>query len=420
MTRKFSTQTATGSLLVLALTLSATPVNAVDAPVTNSAQPAQAAAAPQPATTTPAVAVPQASGTNSQPAANVSQPAAPQATAAPAEDAGGKMLFKPGQSLSINTDQEDIAPTYDVDLATKQAAAYPDSPEAAFILAVALSRTSRVEDALKEVRHSQKLAESKGGSTYFDKMIATYENMLKSYPDDNRVRYGLAWAYYMKAYLLARDSRRAVAFKTANPTLKAQVEAQQKANAAVAAANNPLLAGLTGSPEPAEKAPTKPSPARQTGGVATSGNVNQAVKKALTGNPMDAAAALSILSANAGTLNSGKPPSLESIPHIPGALEKVDPIDVPQIRFFFERALGKIDEVLKSDPIDVWSINYGAHLRAEYTGNLEAAMKTWRNSASKFPNNPSSYFFLGEGYLKQGNLQESIKSISRALMLRSM
>jgi TolA-binding protein len=267
-------------------------------------------------------------------------------------------------------------------LAEKQKAAYPDSAEASFILAVALTRTSRVEEALKEVQHARRLAEAKGGPVYFDKMIAAYEKMLTAYPDDNRVRYGLAWAYYMKAYLLAQQSRRVVRWKQANPELAAQLEAQK----------NPPAA-------------------------ATTSGVNKEVVKALTGSPAAAAATLATLATGGMT---GKRGSLDNLPHIPGALEKVDPADVPQIRNYFERALGKIDEILKREPNDVWTIVYGAHLRAEYTGNLDDAMKTWKSVASKYPNNPAPYFFLGEGYLKQGNLKESINNVSRAIALRAL
>ena len=119
--------------------------------------------------------------------------------------------------MTIGTDTQDLVPTDDIELAKKQAEAYPDSPEAAFIYAVALTRTSQVEVALQEVKTARKLAEAKGGATYFDKMIATYEEMLKNYPKENRVRYGLAWAYYMKAYLLANYSRKVAKWKLANP-----------------------------------------------------------------------------------------------------------------------------------------------------------------------------------------------------------
>src|SRR5262249_23027265 len=126
----------------------------------------------------------------------------------PANEAVPKLLLKPGQPIVSGMQTEDIVVTEDVQLAKEQVAAYPESPEASFILAVALTRTSMVEEALKEVRLARKLADKQGGPAYFDHMIAEYEEMLQSYPDDNRVRYGLAWAYYMKAYVLSKFCRK--------------------------------------------------------------------------------------------------------------------------------------------------------------------------------------------------------------------
>jgi hypothetical protein len=47
-------------------------------------------------------------------------------------------------------------------------------------------------------------------------------------------------------------------------------------------------------------------------------------------------------------------------------------------------------------------------------------MKVWQKVASKHPNNPAPYFFMGEGYLKQGNLKESLNNVSRAIALRAL
>lgn len=255
-----------------------------------------------------------------------------------------KLLFKPGQALSSSTDTEDLVATYDVDLARRQVAAFPDNPEAAFILAVALSRTSHVEEALQQVRRARKLAETKGGPVYFDKMIATYEEMLKNFPDENQVRYGLSWAYYMKAYLLAKYSRK---------------------------------------PEPAAAQPaTKPA------------------------NPFDLAAVIG----KTGVLNDM---------HIQGALERADSAQVPQIRKYYEAALQKLDELLAKEPNDIWAKVYRAFLKAEYTGNLPEAMATWQACQAQAPDNPAPYFFLGEGYLRQGNLKECFANISRAISLRA-
>ena len=103
------------------------------------------------------------------------------------------VLVKPGQSHFSRDATEDIVATDNIDLARQQAVAYPNSPEASFILAVALTRTSQVEEALKEVRRARRLAQDQGGAAYFNKMISTYENMLTYCPADNHVRYMLAW-----------------------------------------------------------------------------------------------------------------------------------------------------------------------------------------------------------------------------------
>ncbi len=152
-----------------------------------------------------------------------------------------RLLLKPGQTLIGGMKTEDIIATYDVQLAKEQVAAYPDSPEASFVLAVALTRTSMVEDALKEVRKARKLAEKQGGPAYFDHMIAEYEEMLKSYPNDNRVRYGLAWAYYMKAYVLTHYARSIIGNKKENiatTQTKTTVIASQPSNGQVAGQSN--------------------------------------------------------------------------------------------------------------------------------------------------------------------------------------
>jgi tetratricopeptide (TPR) repeat protein len=352
----------TASGIAPALAVDETPVPTLNAPTT-------AAPAAETAPVSPAVKN------------EVSLPSVPEGQAAPV------LKWKPGQTLTTTTDTEDIVATYDLDLAKRQVGAYPDSPEASFILAVALTRTSRVEEALKEVQRARKLAESKGGPVYFDKMIASYEQMLTAYPNDNQVRYGLAWAYYMKAYLLARHSRKIVKWKEAQAQLAAQAKAAPGAVPAATPTAQPIIS-------------------------------NDTVKQLLSGKAdMGAVAQL----ATAAQAFAGKqPPPLSSIPHIPSALEKTDPADVPQIRKYYELALQKVDELLTREPDDIWASIYRAHLKAEYTGNLEEAMNTWRKVQAKNPNNPGPYFFLGEGYLKQGNLKESINHVSKAIALRAL
>jgi tetratricopeptide (TPR) repeat protein len=377
---------SSGSVLTSAAIGAEVASGAADATTTSATTTATGGAAASTGTTSTNIAVPNAAAAG---AAN-SSTASDSADSGPVE----RIPFKPGQTLTTVTDTEDIVATYDVELAKKQCAAYSDSPEAAFILAVALTRTSRVEEALKEVQRARKLTETKGGPAYFDKMISSYEQMLKSYPDDNRVRYGLAWAYYMKAYLLAENSRRSARWK--------------KNMAAAAAAAKGGANGTTSG------AGTTSGGATANASGALPASVSKDVSKALKGGDLSSLATAAAALAGNQNLPAG------SLPHIPGALENAEPADIPQIKQFFELALGKLDEIVKRDPEDVWTLVYRAHLRAEYSGDLAAAMATWRAVEAKYPNNPAPHFFMGEGYLKLGNLKESINHVSKAIALRAL
>lgn len=320
--------------------------NAVDA----STQPAQAATA-NPATPETAT-IP---ATPATPAI----PATPQLTAGtPTLDTSTgdqKLLIKPGQEISIGTDSDALVITDDVNLAKAQVVKYPNDPEAHFILAVALTKTSYVEEALKEVRFARRLAQTQGGAAYFDKMIAQDENILLASPKDNRVRYSLAWAYYMKAYLIGQDSRR-------------KIKAMQQA-------------GLL----PQQPQANLPIPA--------------------------------VAQQLAQSIGVAAPSKLAPIQ---GAIDGIDPKDVPAVKKNFEQALKNLDQLLAQEPGDIWARVYRAHLKAEYTGNLDEAMKTWQQCQQLAPDNPAPYFFLGEGYLKQGNLKECLNNVSRAVALRAM
>jgi len=301
--------------------------------------------------------------------------------------AASRVMLKPGDTLEIGTKSEDLVPTDDPDLARKQVAAYPDNPEASFILAVALTRTSRVEEALQEVRRARKLADARGGPAYFDKMIASYEKMLQTCPKDNRIRYGLAWAYYMKAYLLAKHSRRAAQ--------------------APAAAANPAATAATAVAAPAAPAPTAATAVAAPAAPApTASTAVAAAPKPYNAFELAAAAA-------SGTADPSR------LPQLKGALERAEPSAVPQIKKYYELALARLDELLAQKPEDIWARVYRAFLKAEYTGNLDEAMATWKRCQEQHPDNPAPYFFLGEGYLKQGNLKECINNVSKAIALRA-
>jgi tetratricopeptide (TPR) repeat protein len=368
---------------------------------------------------TAAAAQSQSPATVTAPAATTTPPAsAPAALPAVAEDdansvkpdATGKAIWKKGQTLSVDTDVEDIQPTDDINIATKQMQAYPDSPEASFIYAVNLTRTSRVEEALKEVRRARKLAEGKGGHAYFDKMIETYEVMLKNFPQEDRVRYHLAWAYYMKAYLIAKYSKRSALWKKANPELAAKIAAAQAAQAQGQGQAPAVVAAASTAPAAIPSA-TPVSSTSATAQTTTAQPVPPPSTKPDTSNIGKLLGAVAGL-AN-GTVTADKL-------RIPSALESCEPQDAPEVKRYYDAALMKLDEMLSNKPHDVWAIVYRAHLKAEYTGNLEEAMTTWRNCKQKYPNNPASYFFLGEGYLRQGNLKESLNHVSKAVALRAL
>jgi tetratricopeptide (TPR) repeat protein len=289
--------------------------------------------------------------------------------------AAQKIIARPGIPITVTTQTEDLVPTDDPDLAKKQVDAYPDSAEASFIYAVALTRTSRVEEALKEIRRARRLAEKDGGPQYFDKMIASYEEMVKNYPDENRVRYGLAWAYYMKAYLVARQSKK-------------QQEYLEKLKQAAQAKD----AGL------ADKDGKSAAPAWLNAWA------TPYMPKDKDGNTI-------------------KMPELKTgadAPHVKGALEQAAPSVVPEVKTYYQSALKNLDELIKRKPDDVWAIAYRAHLNLEYSGDLDSSMAVWKDCAQRFPDNPAAYFFLGEGYLKQGNLKECLSNISRAIALRGL
>lgn len=280
----------------------------------------------------------------------------PGGTQLPGVNNGAPLVWKPGMVLSGDTGGIDINPTDNIALARRQASAYPDNAEASFILAVALTRTPYVEQAISEVRRARKLAAQQGGPEYFDKMVARYEEMLKAYPNDNKVRYGLAWAYYMKAYLIAEQSRK-------------QARMLQ--------------------------AWTMPAAAPR--------------KQSLWEKGLDIALAVA----------TNRPPQLSSIPHLEGAMDKADPSALPLVARHLEEALQKLDELLARDPGDVWARTYHAFLKAEYTGNLAEAMSNWQRCIQQAPNNPAPYFFLADAYMRQGNVATSIQCMQRALALRA-
>jgi tetratricopeptide (TPR) repeat protein len=420
-----------------------------------------------------------------------------------------KIIFKPGMEFSIGAANEQIKVTNDAKLAREQVSNSPDSPEAHFVLAVALTRTSQVEEALKEIRTARKLSQQKGGAVYFDQMIGEYEDMLKSYPEDNQIRYHLAWAYYMKAYVLARYSKQvapkppavatvapaaagstpAVSAKpssagTASGTVANGTAAEGTAPAASTAASknwqsefvaqNSVLKpeelaeddspniGTAG--KAATEAATKSDSSDKTASADKSESGDPKAKKSKKGGKEHAAKLSSdkkiaenspdkgyvnlgeendapkidatktaftpptVQPANAaaggGNKNFwanplGNLPNLGPITGMEYATANAAPEVIPQVKAYYRRALKKLDEVIEREPDDMFANLYRAHLKAEYSGDIDSAMKVWESCRDAHPNSPAPYFFLGEGYLKKGNLGQCLTNVSKAIALRS-
>ncbi|MBI2995289.1 MAG: pyrroline-5-carboxylate reductase [Candidatus Melainabacteria bacterium] len=107
--------------------------------------------------------------------------------------------------IKLSTKTEDIALTDDINIARAQVVKYPDNPEAHFNLAVALSKTSLVEEAIKELYKTKKLIRKDENKRIIDKKINEYLTILKESPEANNVKYRLAFSHYLKAYLIAKE-----------------------------------------------------------------------------------------------------------------------------------------------------------------------------------------------------------------------
>ena len=109
------------------------------------------------------------------------------------------------EPLQLKTETEDIALTDDLNIARAQVAKYPENPEARFNLAIALSKTSLVEEAIKELRKTKILIRKEENKGTIEKKINEYKEIIKQNPEANNIRYRLAFAYYLKAYLIAKE-----------------------------------------------------------------------------------------------------------------------------------------------------------------------------------------------------------------------
>ena len=115
---------------------------------------------------------------------------------------------KAQEPLQVGTETEDIILTNDLNLAKAQVEKYPENPEAHFNLAIALSRTSLVEEAIKELRKTKLLIRKNKNADVIDKKITEYKQILSENQNEeysHNVRYRLAFSYYLKAYLISKQ-----------------------------------------------------------------------------------------------------------------------------------------------------------------------------------------------------------------------
>lgn len=135
------------------------------------------------------------------------------------------------EPIKLGTKTEDIALTDDINIAKAQVAKYPDNPEAHFNLAIALSRTSLIEEAIKELRTTKLLLRKPENVGVIDKKINEFIEILKNDPNANNVRYRLAFSHYLKAYLLSKSlekSREMIPFKNKKKPTKINLFSSNK------------------------------------------------------------------------------------------------------------------------------------------------------------------------------------------------
>lgn len=145
------------------------------------------------------------------------------------------LLVKGEEPIPLKAKSEDIALTDDLNIARAQVAKYPDNTEAHFNLAVALSRTSSVENAIKELRTTKLLLRKPENKGLMDNKIKEFKDILKFNPDANNVRYRLAFAHYLKAYLISKEIEKS---KENLPKIKNQ---KKKSNSLDLFSSNKLL-----------------------------------------------------------------------------------------------------------------------------------------------------------------------------------
>ncbi len=131
------------------------------------------------------------------------------------------------EPLQIGTETEDIFLTDDLNIAKAQVLKYPDNPEAHFNLAIALSRTSFVEGAIKELRKTKLLIRKPENVGVIDRKINEYKEMLNDSTNEthaNTIRYRLAFSHYLKAYLISKDIEKLKGEKKKNKKSKQSLD----------------------------------------------------------------------------------------------------------------------------------------------------------------------------------------------------
>lgn len=267
-----------------------------------------------------------------------------------------KVMWHPGVILTGTAGTQALNATCDLSLAGEQAAQNPTSPEAAFIYAVALTKSSQVEQALRQVHQARNLARATGDPNYFNRAVGEYEQSLDADPNNECVRYGLAWAYYMQAYLFAEEARKQ---ETMQRMMAGQMPRKRNKLAGQLAGGASILASVLTGARPAENA----------------------------------------------------------LPHIPGALEDVPAWAVPQIKIWYEKSLNQLAEVVKRNPKDPWPAVYRVHVAEEYDGDHNAALTKLVALKKQYPQNPAAAFFLADAYARNGNFAAGASSLSQALEL---
>lgn len=123
-----------------------------------------------------------------------------------AEQSSGNPPSKTATPLKGGLSQEAFDLTDDVKIAEAQVTAFPDDPEAHFLLAIAYSRTPYFEKAFYAAKKAKKLIKhSPGGYANFDQKINNYQAMAAINPNDTKVLYRLAFGYFMKGYLIEKN-----------------------------------------------------------------------------------------------------------------------------------------------------------------------------------------------------------------------